>query len=167
MRIEGMKPSEWLNENRIEVKVEMASCELGAWRCPESVTRLYVCGKGTLFSIVKLFEGVDSFPESNDVICIAEFKHPGRNLLEDKIDGMNYRETEELFLHWSTEEEKLLWAAFSKEGKCDRFDLCYFFRTKTNAYERAKKSLELGEMEKIEWDEALDNVIKILKGQGK
>ena len=168
MRVEGIKPSKWLDENRMEVRVEMMTCELGAWRCPESVTRLYLCSNGKLFSMVKLYEGVDKFPESKDVICVAEFKHPGRNLLEENIiqNEMTKREVEDLFLHWSTDEDKALYQNTPKPEGFDKMDVCYFFRTKTGAYARAKKTLELDEMNRIEWDEVVDKVIEILKGQG-
>lgn len=167
LNVNGITASEWLEQNRTKVRIEMMACELGAWRSPESVTRLYLCSNGKLFSIVKLYEGVDKFPESNTAICIAEFKHPGRNLLEESIvEGeKTRREVEDLFLHWATDEDQMLWNATPKPQNYDRMDVCHFFRTKTRAYARAKKTLELDEMNKVEWDKVIDNIIELLKGQ--
>lgn len=168
--INGLKPSEWLEQNRTEVRIKMIECELGAWRCPQAVTRLYLCTNGTLFEISKLYEGVDEFPNSNELICLAEFKRPGRDLLGEKLVNMSYQEIEELFLHWSTDDEKQLWQAWKNTNRglagADRLDLYSFFKYKTEAYAREKKSLELDVMNGIEWDKVIDNVITKLEREG-
>ena len=168
MNVNEIKASEWVERERARVRLQMLSCELGAWRSPESVTRLYLCRNGNIFQIVKLYEGVDTFPTSPDAVCLSEFKHPNRNLLDEKIEHENYAapQLETMFLEYCTDDEKMKWAVErGRKENLDRDSVVYFFKYKTGAYARVKKNLELDVINSINWAGIINEIITALKEQ--